>query len=100
MDSTRSQLRPTAWLAAGIVTGLLMRPFAAAATHRTAVSRDAVDEHAARRGERDDRRSRGIGRGRDEREGPDTADRARAAQRGRGRQAVTPRQIPWLGWKD
>ena len=27
-------------------------------------------------------------------------DRLRAAERGRGRQATSPRQIPWQGWKD
>ena len=27
-------------------------------------------------------------------------DRSRAAERGRGRQATSPRQIPWQGWKD
>ena len=27
-------------------------------------------------------------------------DRSRAAERGRGRQATSPRRIPWRGWKD
>ena len=27
-------------------------------------------------------------------------DRSRAAERGRGRQATSPRRIPWQGWKD
>jgi membrane protein len=37
------------------------------------------------------------------REPPDSEgeiDRSRAAERGRGRQATSPRRIPWRGWKD
>jgi hypothetical protein len=37
------------------------------------------------------------------REPPDSGreiDRSRAAERGRGRQATSPRRIPWRGWKD
>jgi membrane protein len=33
-------------------------------------------------------------------DGGQEIDRSRAAERGRGRQATSPRRIPWRGWKD